>query len=85
MPMTNRYPLQKTLAVLALYLTGFVAGIIALACLYAYGREIVLSIGASDKSLLFWYLPILFIGGLAFWVAALCGWAGYRLSRKLKE
>lgn len=31
-------------------------------CLFIYGQEIINSFNENDKSLLFWYLPFLFVG-----------------------
>ena len=83
--MPKPYPLKNIFVIQALYVLGFVFGVIAAACLYGYGREVVLSFGAADKSLLFWYLPILFIGVFAFWTSVLCLVFGYRRHKKSKE
>ena len=71
----------RRLLVLGLYLVALLSGMIALACFYAYGREVLNSIGSNDKSLLFWYLPILFIGIFASQGAFICAMLARRKRR----
>ena len=80
--MANRYPLKRVLLVQGLYSLGFILLVIAAACFYAYGREIFASIGSADKSLLFWYLPILFIGIFCARGAVMLGVIARRQSSK---
>jgi hypothetical protein len=65
---------------------GGLIGITGIACVVLYILEAVIArIGEPDQSLLFWYLPILFIGiigiliGLGFWI-----WGVIRL-RKIRQ
>lgn len=53
--------------------------------LYVYGREIILSIGSNDKSLLFWYLPFLFAAIIALPVAIQTGKSVYEKLKELKN
>ena len=66
------------LSIVALVAVSLVCSFITLFGLYFYGREIILSIGSNDKSLLFWYLPLLLFGIIALKIALWAGKAAYR-------
>ena len=80
--MKKRYPLKKTLLVPGLYIVSLLLGVFALGCFYGYGREVIASFGSNDKSLLFWYLPILFMGVIAAQGAIASAVIAWRQSRK---
>lgn len=82
--MKNNYPLKNVLLVQGLYILAILLWIIALACFFAYGQTVYESIGAADKSLLFWYLPILFIGIFAAQAGFACVAIGGHKSRKME-
>lgn len=66
------------LSIVALVAMSLVCSFITLFGFYFYGREIILSIGSNDKSLLFWYLPLLLFGIIALKIAVWAGKAAYR-------
>ncbi len=73
---------QKSWSIVAL-LSGVVAALVRAGLVAAYFLEAVVARrGNPDQSLLFWYLPILFLGlaGLAVGLAA-SGWGILRLRR----
>jgi hypothetical protein len=74
----------RTFGIVALVALCVVCSLVAVFGLFVYVREIVLSIGSNDKSLLFWYLPILFIGIIALKIALVAGRGAYRRIRGKK-
>ncbi len=73
---------QKAWSIVAL-LSGVVVALVGVGLVAAYFLEAVVARrGDPDQSLLFWYLPILFLGlaGLAVGLAA-SGWGILRLRR----
>ena len=48
--------------------------------MYVWGA-VISRVGEADQSLVFWYLPLLFIGLMAILVGALILWHGIRESR----
>ena len=69
------------LSIVALVAMSLVCSFITVFGFYFYGREIILSIGSNDKSLLFWYLPLLLFGIIALKIAL---WAGKTAYRRIK-
>jgi hypothetical protein len=57
--------LSKALLILLFAVSVFVSFF----CLFIYTREIFNSFSAADKSLLYWYLPFLFVGLISTRVA----------------
>jgi hypothetical protein len=76
---------KKTLPYVALVIGGLVA-LTGIACIVMYVLEAVIArIGEADQSLLFWYLPILFIGLIGMFAGAGIGiWGAIRL-KKLQQ
>ncbi len=73
---------QKAWSIVAL-LSGVVVALVGVGLVAAYFLEAVVARrGDPDQSLLFWYLPVLFLGlaGLAVGLAA-SGWGILRLRR----
>lgn len=65
-------------------LAALLFAFIAVSAIGIYIREIFRSFGQADRSLLFWYLPILFAGIFSGIIAASAGVAAYR-SRSNRE
>ena len=64
---------------------GSLIGLAGIVLLAMYMLEaIVARVGEADQSLLFWYLPILFIGLFGIIVGAVLGVLGYIGLRKLR-
>jgi hypothetical protein len=80
--MPNRYPLKRILIVQGLYVLGFILLVIAAACFYGYGKEYFASLDKADKSLIYWYLPILFMGFFSLQGAIACGIVAWRRSKQ---
>ncbi len=64
------YPVTKILFVLTAIILCVIFSFIAIFGLYFYIREIFIASGSDDKSLLFWYLPLLFAGVISAPLAA---------------
>ena len=61
-PNRNTKRIGKLIYALTLILLSAIFSVIAVFGLFIYAREIYLSVGSNDKSLLYWYLPFLFAG-----------------------
>ncbi|MCB1949641.1 hypothetical protein [Nitrosomonas sp.] len=83
--MNNTYPLKKVLVILLMGVVCLMTAIVSIFGFYVYGREIILSIGSNDKSLLFWYLPFLFAAIIALPVAIRTGQSVYKRIKELKS
>lgn len=55
-----------------------VFSVIAVFGIFVYVREIYLSVGSNDKSLLYWYLPFLFAGIIFAVLAVVTGSLAYK-------
>jgi hypothetical protein len=76
---------KKALPYSALVIGGLVS-LTGITCVVMYVLEaIVARVGEADQSLLFWYLPILFMGLIGIIIGVVIGvWGIYRL-RKLRQ
>lgn len=74
----NRSAAINLLFIVALVALCLFCSFVAVFGFYFYGREIVLSFGSNDKSLLFWYLPLLLFGVIALKIALRTGRAAYQ-------
>jgi len=65
---------------------GSLIGVAGIAFAVMYVLEAVVArVGEPDQSLLFWYLPILFIGLFGIIIGATIGILGYVSLRKLRQ
>jgi hypothetical protein len=73
---------KKALPYGALVIGGLIA-LTGIACIVMYVLEAVIArLGEADQSLLFWYLPILFIGLIGIFAGAGIGvWGVIRLKK----
>jgi hypothetical protein len=74
----NRYSAVNIFSIVLLAALCLLCAFVTVFGFYFYGREIILSIGSNDKSLLFWYLPLLLFGIIALKIALWAGKAAYR-------
>ena len=74
----KRYSATQFLTIAVLISVCLFCSFVTVFGFYFYGREIILSIGSNDKSLLFWYLPSLLFGIIALKIAVWAGKAAYR-------
>jgi hypothetical protein len=77
----ERYSAINIFTILVLITVCLFCSLVTVFGFYFYGREIILSIGSNDKSLLFWYLPLLLFGIIALKIAL---WAGKTAYRRIK-
>ncbi len=66
---------------------GALIAMIGIACIVMYVLEAIIArIGEPDQSLLFWYLPILFIGIIGIFIGMGIGiWGAIRLRKIRRE
>jgi hypothetical protein len=76
--LVNRYSAVNILSIVLLAALCLLCSLVTVFGFYFYGREIILSMGSNDKSLLFWYLPLLLFGVIALKIAVRAGTAAYR-------
>ena len=74
------------LKIIVRILSGIALILMGIVFIWAYISEAYFArIGEPDQSLLFWYLPLLFIGMFSTGLGVLITWVGYReykISRK---
>ena len=73
------------LTIVALVVLCLLCSFVTVFGFYFYGREIILSVGSADKSLLFWYLPFLLFGIIALKIALRAGRVAYQKIRMRGE
>jgi hypothetical protein len=81
----NRYSAVNILSIVLLAALCLLCSLVTVFGFYFYGREIILSMGSNDKSLLFWYLPLLLFSIIALKIALRTGTAAYRKIKALDE
>lgn len=60
-------------------ISGITLALVGLLFIGAYVSEAIIApLGESDQSLLFWYLPLLFVGLFTVALGVLIAWVGYR-------
>ena len=60
-------------------LSGVVLTLMGLIFIWGYISEAIIArVGEPDQSLLFWYLPLLFVGLFTAGIGGLITWVGYR-------
>jgi len=63
--------------------SGALATVVGLWLIAAYFLEAVIArLGEPDQSLIFWYLPLLFIGVIGAILGAVVGWWGIRRRKR---
>jgi len=80
--MRHFYPLMKIVTIFAATMLCIAFTFSACFGLYFYIREFFVSSGSDDKSLLFWYLPLLFMGVIS---VPLAGCAGLVACKTIKS
>jgi hypothetical protein len=83
--MKHAYPWMKIVTIFAATIVCIVFSFAASFGLYFYIRQCFISSGSDDKSLLFWYLPLLFMGVISTPLAAGAGLVAYKTIRSLSE
>lgn len=81
--MRHSYPLMKIVTIIAATIICIAFSFTASFGLYFYIREFFMSSGSDDRSLLFWYLPLLFMGVISAPLAAGAGLVAYKSIKSL--